>query len=36
VTKARLYHLAVIACLIVFALLTAIGSPDGMFDGHGG
>jgi hypothetical protein len=34
VTKARLFHLSVVACLIVFALLTAIQySPASMFDG---
>jgi hypothetical protein len=34
VTKARLFHLSVVACLIVFALLSAIQLlPDSMFDG---
>jgi hypothetical protein len=33
-TKARLFHLSVVACLIVFALVTAISFvPDAMFDG---
>jgi hypothetical protein len=34
VTKARLFHLSVVACLIVFALLLAVQCvPDSMFDG---
>jgi hypothetical protein len=34
VTKARLYHLAVVACLIAFALITALQFvPEGMYDG---
>ena len=34
VTKARLFHLSVVACLIVFALVSAIQYlPDSMFDG---
>jgi len=34
VTKARLYHLAVVACLIGFALITALQFlPDGMYEG---
>jgi hypothetical protein len=34
VTKARLFHLSVVACLIVFALLPAFQLlPDSMFDG---
>jgi hypothetical protein len=33
-TKARLFHLSVVACLIVFALLSAISLlPDTMWDG---
>jgi hypothetical protein len=33
-TKARLFHLSVVACLIVFALVTAMSFvPDAMFDG---
>jgi len=35
VSKARLYHLAVVACLIAFALISAAALlPDGMFDGN--
>jgi hypothetical protein len=34
VTKARLFHLSVVACLIIFALLSAIQYlPASMFDG---
>jgi hypothetical protein len=34
VTKARLFHLSVVACLIVFALVTALSFvPASMFDG---
>jgi hypothetical protein len=34
VTKARLFHLSVVACLFVFALVTALSYlPDSMFDG---
>jgi hypothetical protein len=34
VTKARLFHLSVVACLIVFALVSAMSFfPDAMFDG---
>jgi hypothetical protein len=34
VTKARLFHLSVVACLIVFALMSAMSYlPDSMFDG---
>jgi hypothetical protein len=34
VTKARLFHLAVVGCLIAFALITALQMlPDGMYDG---
>jgi hypothetical protein len=34
VTKARLFHLSVVACLIVFALVSAMSLvPDAMFDG---
>jgi hypothetical protein len=34
VTKARLFHLSVVACLIVFALVTAVQyTPLSMFDG---
>jgi hypothetical protein len=34
VTKARLFHLSVVACLIVFALLSAVQFlPDTMWDG---
>ena len=33
-TKARLFHLSVVACLIVFAVLSALQTvPDNMFDG---
>jgi hypothetical protein len=33
-TKARLYHLAVVACLIAFALVAAFQLlPCGMYDG---
>jgi hypothetical protein len=33
-TKARLFHLAVVGCLIVFALVAAFSLlPDGMYDG---
>ena len=33
-TKARLFHLSVVACLIVFALLSAVQMwPGSMFDG---
>ena len=33
-TKARLFHLSVVACLIAFALVSAISClPDAMFDG---
>jgi hypothetical protein len=32
--KARLFHLSVVACLIVFALSSALSYlPDSMFDG---
>lgn len=34
VMKARLFHLSVVACLIVFALTSAMSFlPDSMFDG---
>jgi hypothetical protein len=34
VSKARLYHLAVVGCLIAFALITALQLlPDGMYEG---
>jgi hypothetical protein len=34
VTKARLFHLSVVACLVVFALVSALSyMPDSMFDG---
>jgi hypothetical protein len=34
VMKARLFHLSVVACLIVFALSSALSYlPDSMFDG---
>jgi hypothetical protein len=34
VTKARLFHLSVVACLLVFALVSALQFlPDNMFDG---
>lgn len=34
VTKARLFHLSVVACLVVFALVSALQClPDNMFDG---
>jgi hypothetical protein len=34
VTKARLFHLAVVCCLIAFALITALEMlPDGFYDG---
>jgi hypothetical protein len=34
VSKARLYHLAVVACLIAFALITALQMlPDGFYEG---
>ncbi len=33
-TKARLFHLSVVACLIVLALVSAMSFvPDAMFDG---
>lgn len=32
--KARLFHLSVVACLVVFALVSALSyMPDSMFDG---
>jgi len=34
VTKARLFHFAVVCSLIAFALITALGAfPNGMYDG---
>jgi len=34
VTKARLFHLAVVGCLIAFVLISALAMlPDGMYDG---
>jgi hypothetical protein len=34
VSKAQLFHLAVVACLIAFALISALAFvPDGMWDG---
>jgi len=34
VTKARLFHLAVVFSLVAFALITALAVlPDGMYDG---
>jgi hypothetical protein len=34
VTKARLFHLSVVACLVVFAMVSALQClPDNMFDG---
>jgi hypothetical protein len=33
-TKARLFHLSVVACLVVFAMVSALQLlPDNMFDG---
>jgi hypothetical protein len=33
-TKARLFHLSVVACLVFFALVSALQLlPDNMFDG---
>jgi len=34
VTNARLFHLAVVLCFVVFALNVALAAlPDGMYDG---
>jgi hypothetical protein len=34
VTKARLFHLSVVACLVLFAMVSALSLvPDNMFDG---
>jgi hypothetical protein len=34
VLKARLFHLSIVCCLILFALVTALQMlPDGMYDG---